>query len=336
MPPNPELQRQSATLASALTALGVTLARVEAGAQLDAEARLQRLWQQLQALLGRHDPLGGGTLVQQLARVKALVREFDPQIVDTFSALADRHDATREQVAVWQAGALVSAVQAAFPMVRALRQVGERTLARLARHGLVLGATTRDWWGRLAATVGQRVADTVRQAVMQERTPVQLRQAMTDVQTQTERSVNRVIQTSLGSVSQQAQAAVRQANPRTVQAVAWQTTLDDRACIRCIALSGLRWTADHEPLGHSLPWPGEPPLHIACRCALVPLPDDETTIPDQSFDAWLRDQPAGEQRAILGPGRWQLWQAGRLRLRNLVDQRHRALTLDELRRESAA
>lgn len=150
------------------------------------------------------------------------------------------------------------------------------------------------------------------------------------------RSATTLVQTSLAQVSQEALWHMVSANPETFRGVVWHTTLDNRACPVCIALSGQAWTLDHAPIGESGPWPGEPPRHSLCRCVLVPVLKGQRLPQAQTFEAWLRTRPVAEQQAILGPGRYTLWTSGQIQLRQLTDQRHRPLTLSALQSESVA
>lgn len=54
------------------------------------------------------------------------------------------------------------------------------------------------------------------------------------------------------------------------------------------------------------------PSHPACRCATVPLPDlpGVRQEPRQTGAEWLADQTEETQRAILGKGGWERYQAG--------------------------
>lgn len=121
-------------------------------------------------------------------------------------------------------------------------------------------------------------------------------------------------------------------------------------CVRCGAQDGQMW-----PLGeaHVLP-----PLHWNCRCVCVPItktweqlakrnkalaaqfdeidPGTRASMGgpvsgDTTWESWLGAQSKEAQADILGPARHKLWNAGKLTITDLVDQRGNALTLEELR-----
>jgi hypothetical protein len=50
-----------------------------------------------------------------------------------------------------------------------------------------------------------------------------------------------------------------------------------------------------------------------------------------TYEDWLKTKSEAFQKEVLGPGKWELWQKGQIRLRDLIDQRGRPLTLEELK-----
>ena len=53
------------------------------------------------------------------------------------------------------------------------------------------------------------------------------------------------------------------------------------------------------------------------------------------YEEWLSNQSKARQLDILGPGKYKLWQAGKLKLTDLVDQSGDPLTLEELKQNVA-
>jgi len=323
-------------LTNALLGQVVTLARLEAGEQQRITHRLVPLWSRLRTHVAVDDPTAPPTLPERLRRVKALVALVTQLTTETFGAIAATHQAVRQDIADWVQHETQRLLQTIGEAALFTRTLTQQALTRVVDAALVFGAPIRDWWSRQAATVQQQVGDRLRQGVLQEQPLPRLLQEVDAIQATTTRNTDTLTHGSLASVHQGTMTALTEANSARLDGVAWITTLDSRACPRCIALSGQSWTLDHEPLHGSRAWPGEPPLHGLCRCILLALPQGETVPRDQTFDHWLRQQPEAEQRAILGPARFRLWSEGKLKLSRLVDQHHRALTLEQLRSESAA
>lgn len=323
-------------IADALLQQAITLARLEAGEQARVQARLLPFWRRMRTEVAMHDPTAPATLAGRLRAVKGIVGTVTTLSNTVFGVIAATHATVREGIAQWVASASKAALEALGEVALLARDLSERTLARVAETALVMGATAEDWWSRQAATVQRNIGDRLRQDVLQEQPLLQVLADMDAIRQTATRATDTLVQMSLASVSQTTQARLVEANSRRIGALVWQTTLDNRACLRCIALSRQAWTTDHDPLPGSAPWPGEPPIHANCRCQIIPVPNGVEISHDQAFEPWLRTQPEAAQRAILGPGRFTLWQAGRIRLSQLVDQRHRPLTVEALRRESAA
>ena len=94
----------------------------------------------------------------------------------------------------------------------------------------------------------------------------------------------------------------------------WVAKLDERTCPVCVALHG---TA--HPVGEIMG------THPNCRCAMAPLtePWNDPAIPETRFtpetgEAWFAKQSPERQRQMLGPGKYALYQAGELKLADLV------------------
>lgn len=132
-----------------------------------------------------------------------------------------------------------------------------------------------------------------------------------------------------------------------VQAVA---TLDTRTCVVCAALDGKWWSYEPDPTADGL-YEQRPryPLHPSDRCVLVDVlksPDEiglpglkfpkstrasmDGQVPDAlTFPDWLKSQPVGIQKSVLGPSRWELWKSGKLDFEDFSFA-GKARTLDEL------
>lgn len=82
---------------------------------------------------------------------------------------------------------------------------------------------------------------------------------------------------------------------------------DDRVCASCLADEGQLYD-----LGTTMP------EHPSGRCAPIP---QVIGVPQPQWlkgEAWLREQPPATQLSILGKGRFNLWDAGRIGLQDLI------------------
>ena len=251
-------------LTNALLGQAVTLARLEAGEQQRITHRLLPLWSRLRTQVAVDDPTAPPTLPERLRRVKALVALVTQLTTEAFGAIAATHQAVRQDIADWVQHETQRLLQTLGEAALFTRTLTQQALTRVVDAALVFGAPIRDWWARQAATVQQQVGDRLRQGVLQEQPLPRLLQEVDAVQATTTRNTDTLTHGSLASAQQATMTALTEANSARLDGVAWITTLDSRACLRCIALSGQSWTLDHEPLQGSSPWPGEPPLHANC------------------------------------------------------------------------
>ncbi|MCK4776734.1 MAG: hypothetical protein KAS39_00050, partial [Actinomycetia bacterium] len=162
-----------------------------------------------------------------------------------------------------------------------------------------------------------------------------------------------------------AQIEVYRQNPEIVQYVKWSAVLEPGyyktgrgTCIRCAGLDGQIFRLDENP---------PIPLHPRCRCVLLPvtpsyqelgLDIDEirdsyrpyTMRPDKNIDAggtrkilevgfhqgdyesWFKKRPVSFQKNVLGPSRLKLYQSGKFKFKQFVNNSTGELfTLDELK-----
>lgn len=181
------------------------------------------------------------------------------------------------------------------------------------------------------------------------------------------RQAEALVRTSVASVSGAANEATMQRNEDVLNGQQALATLDNRTTPLCRARSGWAWRMDGSPIkstGANIRFPGPPPWHVCCRTRMIPLVKSfaDLTGPDSklskakireleakylgkstqasmdgqvaeslNYEQWLKTKPESFQREVLGEGRYNLWQRGKLPLRDMVDQSGNTLTLDELK-----
>lgn len=163
----------------------------------------------------------------------------------------------------------------------------------------------------------------------------------------TRRHADAVVRTSVQHVANVARTETLKANSDIIKAWQWVATLDKRTCPSCRSLDGRQFP----PSMKARP---EPPLHINCRCTLVPVLTDkfaklqkggtraskgpeggQQVASDLSYYEWLKQQPAAFQDDVLGPTRGKLFRDGGLsaaRFAELqLDRYYQPITLDQMR-----
>jgi SPP1 gp7 family putative phage head morphogenesis protein len=159
-------------------------------------------------------------------------------------------------------------------------------------------------------------------------------------------SAERLVRTATNHVSNAAREIMFEENKDYIKGVQWVATLDTRTCMRCAALDGKTFKVGSGP---------RPPYHWNCRCTVAPVtktwremgidideapPGTRASINGQvseteTFQTWLKKQPASVQDEALGPTRGRMFRSGEIDIDRFVDTRGNQLTLDELReRES--
>jgi SPP1 gp7 family putative phage head morphogenesis protein len=97
------------------------------------------------------------------------------------------------------------------------------------------------------------------------------------------------------------------ANPDAVAGWVWRAKRDAATCIACIAMDGTEHKV--EDLLRE---------HPRGRCQMVPIPQGRRPRQRATGEDWLRRQRPDVQRAIMGPGKWEAWQAGTVRVSDMA------------------
>lgn len=213
------------------------------------------------------------------------------------------------------------------------------------RQGILAGETTDQLVRRVQGTKALQYKD----GIMNPRT----------------RAVEMRVRTSAQSILNDARMEVFKNNGDVLNGVQAQVTLDDRTSAICMARSGFAWDLEGNPLEGTdtdEDFPGPPPWHPNCRTTLTPivkslgeLVEDKAVdkkvdralrhLPERTqasmdgqvprsltYEEWLNTKSDAAQQEILGPGKYTLWKAGKISLRDLIDQRGNPLTLQQLRK----
>ena len=167
----------------------------------------------------------------------------------------------------------------------------------------------------------------------------------------TRKSAERAVRTMVMGIANEARRKTLIEYADVVKGFQWVATLDGRTCADCASRDGLTWDLEGNGLdGNTFPYE-TPPIHPSDRCTLTPVlksweelgfdleeMDDSTRasmdgqVPDKlNFEEWFDTKGAAFQAKWLGPGRYELWQKGKITFRDLVDQNGRELTLAQLK-----
>lgn len=328
-----EIELQDAILRHALE-----LQRLSAFEEAEAEAILRELEAELRQLLNSRN-LSDATKRE----IEALIKQADKAIASRYVAVATSVD-TRGLVML-VADRTVEALKIIAPTVSMLT---EERLASLADNVLIQGAPSKDWWAAQADDLSLKFAAQVRQGIINGETQERIvgrivgRGGEPGILEVARRNARALVHSSVMSAANDARLATYRRNSRFLSGVRWLSTLDSHTCKQCAALDGQAWDLDGEALKGTTVDFTAPPAHWSCRCVLSPVvkgfedrqgdraSSEGPIAASTSFDAFLKRQSPEFIERVLGKRRAELFEAGKITLRDLVSGTGRELTLDEL------
>lgn len=355
-------------LADALRRQSFDLGRYTAKMLAAMARQLTKLEAQLLGEVRRFNPFGARFERTREQRHRAMLKAVRVLIREVYAALLSAQLRTATRVAEIAAAsfhaqlrdsvndefaALVAASRAIGSMTEEERQRAVRDAERRATTVLVEGAPVKQWFERHAGDLVFRFEASMRQAYANGETIDQAADRVRAILETSNRNARTLGHSAVQALANESRREVYRANGDIIMGVQHVSTFDSRTTEICMARSGLVWDLDGNPVGHSVPYNGGPPLHLNCRSVEVPVlkplgdmpkkardavprrmrasVDGEIPI-DTTFDEWLRGKSEAYQKDALGEGKWQLWKDGKIGLRDLVDPAGNPLSLEELRR----
>ena len=162
-----------------------------------------------------------------------------------------------------------------------------------------------------------------------------------------------LVHSSVQAVANAARLASFQQNADLIECLVWLSTLDSHTCLLCAMRDLHEYSLhDQEPINHTHEWAGGPgAIHFSCRCVLstrtksfkdlgieLDEPSENTRPSDggavsgkMNFASFLASKDKAWRAEYLGPGRAELYEAGKITLNDLMNLKGRKLTLEELR-----
>lgn len=217
------------------------------------------------------------------------------------------------------------------------------------------GRLLKEWVAELDDAKAKRLRNAIRLGVVQGETVDQIvrRVRGTKALNYTDgvmqigrRGAEALVRTAVAHTTSAAREKLYEANKDIIASEQWAATLDTRTCKHCMALDGKKFDVGKGP---------KTPVHLGCRCVRVPVvkgwrdlgfdfdeidPGTRASMNGQvsateTYETWLRKQPASVQDEALGPTRGKLFRQGWLKIDAFTNWAGDELTLDELRRKEA-
>ncbi|PMQ16955.1 hypothetical protein JaAD80_08090 [Janthinobacterium sp. AD80] len=161
-----------------------------------------------------------------------------------------------------------------------------------------------------------------------------------------------LVHSSVQAVANAARLASFQQNADLIECLVWLSTLDSHTCLLCAMRDLHEYSLhDQEPINHTHEWAGGPgAIHFSCRCVLstrtksfadlgieLDEPGESTRPSDggavsskMNFKDFLASKDKAWRAEYLGPGRAEMYEAGKITLNDLMNLKGRKLTLEEL------
>lgn len=245
----------------------------------------------------------------------------------------------------------------------------ENYLRKLTGDATVQGGPAKAWWARQEQDTAFKLANEIRIGAAQGETNAQIIKRIVGTEVTAKaapeaeallpgvmplarRNASAIVQASMQTVAGEARRATFQYNRDITNGIMQVSTLDGHTSLTCIAYSGACWDLDYEPInGNDLPYNGGVPRHWGCRSSEIAIMKTlrEMGIDMDEPDPGMRASSSGPisakttfadyltmkggdyQNEVLGPGRAELFRAGKLTPRDLVDMRGQPLKLSQLR-----
>lgn len=235
-------------------------------------------------------------------------------------------------------------------------------LKSVASEVLIQGAPSADWWNGQTVDLKNKFAQQLRLGMGAGETNQQIisrivgRNGVPGVMETARRNAAALVQTSVQTVANDARRATYDANLDIIKGIRQVSTLDGHTTLTCVAYSGAEWDNERNPInGNTLKFGNGCPRHWNCRSVDVPItktfrelgidideaPTSTRASVDGQIDAgttfndFLKRKGTDYQNEVLGEGRADLWRAGKITLRDLVNGDGNPLTLDQLRAKVA-
>lgn len=337
-------------LADAILRNSLEILRLTAGEQSRVDQVMVELARELRDLVAT-----GRLNSAQAREVNAVIRQAEEIITLGYQRAGATVDTYALAVVV--AEKTQEIIEDAIPAT--VRLPSDALLLQLGKDVLIDGAPSSAWWAKQGEDLAFRFAAQVRMGIANGETQEQIvarivgRRGEPGIMETARRNARALVHSSTMTAANRARLETFRKNSRIIKGVRWLATLDGHTCRRCMAMDGQAWNLDGEKLKGTKVEFNAPPIHFGDRCVLSPIPKTfkeigldipEPQVEGQrasslgpisgktTFDEFLKRQSREFIERTLGKERAQLFEQGKITVKDLVSGTGRELTLDELRR----
>lgn len=307
-----------------------------------------------------------GTIRQKRIEMDKLFKQAEAEIREAYYQIRDYTDKSLLEFAEYEAGWAKRLLSSNIGIeIGAITGISKEQFNAIVADTLIEGAPSSEWWSRQSVKLVDYFKDNVRKGWMLGEGMDEITRRLIggtdkngnpvfDIKKGTLRGAKALVRTSVQAISSEARKGVFKENADILKGVQWVSTLDTRTSVGCAALDGLMWDLENNPIGHDMVLEG-PPRHWNCRSVLSPVAKsfeelgieglkglekvggdvrasiDGEVADSKTFEAWLKEKPDSYADEIFGKERAEMWRNGKLSIRDMVDQKGRPLTLQELK-----
>lgn len=301
------------------------------------------------AYLGSHDPdtwLTGARQARLLGRLQTSINEAFPKLERTVQSVVREQAQAEAELIMDRLSDAVKQLPEDIPVYKPSTE----QLRKLATHGL-----PKDVTGEMQA-LDQTIADlkpaaqkrlkrAMQEAVVRGDGAQKIAANVKRALRVTQNEANTLARTMIQRVSNDSARLSYARNQHLVREVQWMATLDKLTCLQCGSQDGRTFERENAPVL---------PAHYNCRCFLAAVvaswrqlgipPEkanddirrlfDGKPAPRQTYQSWLREQPAATQKTILGESRYRAYSKDAAQIDDFATDR-RVLTVEEWKEKAA-
>lgn len=295
----------------------------------------------------------------QNKRLSVLLKKTRSSIGTAYQAISKSQTVILGEVAELSELQTVNAINKSIKADLASSSMSRTSLNAIASNTLIEGSPTKQWWSRKAIQFQNKFEDTIRMGMMQGETTDNIVRSLIGTKvnkykdgalTAQYRGAEAVTRSSIQTVANTARLDTYQNNSDIIKGIEWSSTFDNRTSQICMALDGLQWDMNYQPIGHDKAFVGST-AHWNCRSTQVPITKSweelgskvKVDVPvstrasmdgqvsgGKNYEQWLKGKSKAFQVEVLGVEKQKLWKAGKIGFTDLVNQRGNPLTLAQL------
>lgn len=292
------------------------------------------------------------TSKKRLNELLASVRAIN---LKAYTALSEELTSELHNFVVYEASFHANMITSAVPVALVTTTPPEKSLIAAVNSRPFQGRLLKEWLDGASEANAARVRDAIRLGFVEGQTTTDIARRIRGTKALnytdglldiSRRGVAAMVRTAINHTATTARQAYADENADILNGVQWVAALDSRTSAVCRARDGEVYPVNKGP---------RPPAHIGCRSTMAPVVKswrelgidiDEAPagtrasmngqIPDkETYQTWLKKQPAGFQDEVLGKTKGQLFRNGGLTLDKFVDKSGHEYNLDELKKREA-